>query len=201
MRPLVAVTLASLALTASSVAHAAPPDAVEVAVSPGLMTKPSGNDGSAVGLGFGARGGAMIEGFYFGARVINYWGGSQSAGQTPSGLGAPGATTSSSTLGTEYLLYGVELGYSFTLFHLLLLRPQVGGGIVNTTSTCTIPDGSGGSIHCSGDTTQGPYFEPGVTALVPLGRFLFTGLDANLLMLFEGGSPAFTMHAQLGIRF
>jgi hypothetical protein len=65
-------------------------------------------------------------------------------------------------------------------------------------------DSSGRSTGCAGQKTHGWYVEPGAVALVPLGRFLFAGLDANLLVIAPGDitvSPAFTAHALLGLRF
>jgi len=205
MRPLAtALAAASLVFTLAPAAHAVPPDDVELGLRTGLITRPSGNAGSPVALGLGVRLGGMISGFYFGLSVINYWGGSQSAGPPP-GESLPGASTSSGTVGSEYLLYGLELGYSISLFNeRLTLRPQLGGGLGKTTYTCGATSGSASAaLVCGDDHTYGPYLEPGVTALVPLGRILFVGLDANLLLLIDSGtvSPALTMHAQLGLRF
>jgi hypothetical protein len=203
MRPLaIAVLAGSLALALPRVALASPPDDIEIALRAGVMTRPGGQQGSPLAFGLGVRAGAMIEGFYVGASVINDWGGSQSLG-TPPGSG-PGAPTSTGSLGTEYLLYGVDLGYSFTLFNRLVLRPQVGGGLDAATYTCSMLDSSGRSTGCAGQKTHGWYVEPGAVALGPLGRFLFAGLDANLLVIAPGDvtvSPAFTAHALLGLRF
>jgi hypothetical protein len=195
-----AIVAASLVGTSSNAARAAPPDGTEFAVTPGLLTRPTGHSGSPVALGFGGRAGAMFSGFYFGVSVINYWGGSEPP--PPPGVGAPGAPTSTGVVGAEYLLYGLELGYGFALFNRLILRPQLGGGVIQTTSTCSV-EYQGVTVDCGGPTTHDAYFEPGVTALLPLGWILFAGVDANLL-LFVGGSTvpsAFTTHAQLGLRY
>jgi len=202
MRPLVtAIVSASLVCAASTAARAAPPDDIEVALTPGVLTRPAGNSGSPVALGFGARAGAMISGFYFGLGVVNYWGGSQSEGPPPNAAGL-GASTSPASVGAEYLLYGLDLGYSFALLDRFLVRPQLGVGLDNTTSTCAVL-GSGTSYTCSGLETHSPYLEPGVTGLLPLGRMLFAGVDANLLLLIGSRTvaPALTMHFQLGLRF
>jgi hypothetical protein len=59
----------------------------------------------------------------------------------------------------------------------------------------------------SGSGEHNLYFEPGVTALVPLGTF-FVGADANLFVLphiadESGDKPqtAFTVHGQVGVHF
>src|SRR5258708_37726934 len=99
-------------------------------------------------------------------------------------------------------MYGVEAGYGGKLFELLTLRAHLGIG--NYGETVDVKT----SIVSASTTNNSLYLEPAVVAFLPMGP-IFIGADAGILVLpsrtyaptqsdFEG---AFTLHAQLGLKF
>ena len=186
-----AVSIGVAAAFLAKDARALGPVDLELAAKAGGATPPGGHSPSPLGFGLGARAGVAIFGLYGGLSIINYFGESQGT------QALPGVTTS-----VHALMYGVEAGYGGKLFELLTLRAQLGVGNYGETVDLKTSAGS------TSATNNGLYLEPAVVALLPLGP-IFIGADAGVLLLpsrtyapnqtdFEG---AFTLHAQLGVKF
>ena len=180
-----------VALTAAPMARALGPVDLEVAGKVGTGTTPFGPS-NPLSLGFGLRGGVSFFGVYAGLSFIDYIGSGESAADGPA-FSAP-----------HTLQYGGELGYGFKVGR-VTIRPLVGlGNYVESTG--------------GGPAASNLYFEPGGAVLVSFGPLL-VGLDANALVLpsvylYTGCNgmgctqmpvykteTAFTMHAQVGVRF
>jgi hypothetical protein len=184
LRLTVPVLLAVAALEGE--AHALGPIDLEAGAKVGVGTNPNSNGPNPYGFGLGVRGGVGIFSVYAGLSAVHYFGGSL---ELPPPIGAK--VDYSSTL------VGGELGYTITAIPLIDIRPQVGLGSANFSSTL------------SGTTTSESklYIEPGLTVLVPLG-LLFLGADANALIIPDvpapgGGTKTYTsatLHGQIGIR-
>jgi hypothetical protein len=169
-------------------ASALGPIDVEVAARVGGGGKSNPNT---LGFGLGARAGASFSGFYGGLSLMYYFGAGENFGYYDVGTQASASAHESWTS----LLYGIEGGYNFRVSS-LTVRPQVGVGNITQMQTLSGPE--------IGQTTSASslYFEPGVTALLSLGSWVF-GADANLL--FTPGLPGAwvgaTAHGQVGIAF
>jgi hypothetical protein len=153
-------------------AHALGPIDVEAALKGGYATNDvSSGPGNGLGGAFGARAGVGIFGIYGGVSVLRYF------GSSPYSSWAVGG----------------ELGYSLSV-SILTIRPQIGLGNLQTDiSGCPV------GLSCSNGTL---YVEPGVTALISFG-LPFVGVDANAMFLpsANNANAAFTLHAQLGVKF
>ncbi|HEY3821073.1 MAG TPA: hypothetical protein VGL81_28105 [Polyangiaceae bacterium] len=189
------VTTAGAALLACALpasAHAEPLG-LEVAAQAGFGTGVETPPAPAVG----ARAGASIASLYFGVAVVEYFGSTKPTAPPTNGPGAPTSSTSAS-LGVDDLLYGIALGYDIKPLAPLTLRPQVGAGLARVSC----------SDHwCGGDVSY-PYVEPGATVLLALGKYVFVGVDVNLLVVAvqsaftpKNAPASLTMHGQLGVRF
>jgi hypothetical protein len=102
--------------------------------------------------------------------------------------GAPtGATAKASE---SSLLYGVDVGYNFSLLF-LTLRPVVGVG----NYTLHKSGAESGDVH-------NVYVQPGAMALIGIGLWFFGG-DANVLLTpgLQNSKAAFTANGQVGVKF
>ena len=182
---------ATFALTRD--AHALGPVDVEVGARAGVGTNPVKVSGfpNPLGFGLGARGGVSFLGFYGGVQLMYYFGGSNDV--SAGGL-------QSFSVSTHTFMYGIEAGYGLTLIDVLTIRPQVGIGNANFSSSVS----GTGLVNASGSggSTSNLYIEPGVTGLVSLGGW-FVGADANLLFFpgMDQSQTAFSLHGQIGLKF
>jgi hypothetical protein len=169
-------------------AHALGPIDLELAARGGAGSAPGGQSPNPLGFGLGARAGVSFMGLYGGLSFINYFGETQ------------GPTDFS--VSSHALLYGVEGGYGSKILGLLTLRAQVGvGNFGQTVETKT-------GIATDSRTFNSLYVEPGILVMLPLGPILIGG-DANVLVLPSRAYPdghtaldaAFTVHAQIGVKF
>ncbi len=195
-----AFSAATFAMTRN--AHALGPVDIEVGAKVGFATNPTSSSSVTVngasatasapnplGFGLGARGGVSFMGIYGGVQLMYYFGSSQDEsvlGQTFSAK-------------EHAFMYGVELGYGFTLLDLLTIRPQVGIG----NATFSLSGNTSGVANVSSDQSNSNlYIEPGVTALISLGGW-FVGADANVLFFpgLDNSKAAFTLHGQIGLKF
>ena len=158
-----------------------PVDAVEIAAKVGGATSPASGAPNALGFGLGVRGGVSFYGFYGGVSFMDYLG---------SGQDVPMPGVGTTHFSSSSILIGFEGGYEIPI-SFFTLRPQLGIGSYTLIQTES-DSNSSGSV----------YFEPGVTGLFTLGRWLI-GADANVLFLpwLSGSQPAFTAHGQLGFMF
>jgi hypothetical protein len=186
-----AAGLCSLAF--ASDAHALGPVDIEVGARAGYATNPSNGSLNPLGVGVGGRAGvSFLGGVYLGGSAMYYLGGSSTGVNTTDTTNSAMPTHSTYTLTTTTLMVGGEVGYGLKVLDLLTIRPQMGAG--NATF----------STSAAGSTTSqnNLYLEPGVTALVGFG-LLYAGADANVLF-FPGADEslaAFSLHAQVGVRF
>ena len=165
-------------------ARALGPIDLEGGLKVGVGTTPATFAASPLGFGIGGRAGVGFFNVYAGVSAMYYAG---SSTDVPSSIG-PQTFSSSSTL------LGLEVGYSIHVLRRLTIRPQIGVG---------------NFAIASGDASQNfLYLEPGVTALVSLGRFLYVGADANVLILPSAPQDdgpakaltALTLHGQIGVK-
>jgi len=182
------MALASIAIvTSTRAAHALGPVGVEIGAKAGVGTNPFGADSSnPLGPGLGGRAGVILFDHLYGGVDLMYYPGA--------GGGANDEPVLQGNVST--LMYGIEAGWGFTLIDILTIRPQVGLG----NASFNVSD-------FSGSTYWNLYVEPGVTGVLSLGT-PFIGADANALVfpgLSIGGvsvsHPAFTIHAQVGVKF
>jgi hypothetical protein len=156
-------------------------------------------DGNALAAGAGVRAGVSIYGAYVGAVGFEWLGRGR---------------------GEDAQQFGGEVGYGLHLLDdLLTLRPQIGAGLLlvegggRVAYGYSLPGSVAGALAPSGAILYGGtavYVEPGVTALVSLGKWYFAGADVNLFVL-PGAASAYdgshatpvgiTLHAQLGVKF
>jgi hypothetical protein len=200
--PLVLLALAASAsaFSVEGQAHALGPIDLEIGGRIGGATSPLTVGPNPLGLGFGARAGIDLFGFYGGASFMYYLGGSQDI---------PGGTQSATST-----LYGVEVGYNIGI-PLISLRPQVGIGNYEL-------DGSGSGqflgVSFSGSQSfNALYIEPGIVGTLSLGLW-YVGADINLLWLPSADTSQYkiytpnglsgvdtqlatTIHGQLGVKF
>jgi hypothetical protein len=178
-------------LAVSRDAHALGPVDLEAGAKVGYATSPvSGGGTNPLGFGVGGRAGlAFLGGIYLGGNIMYYLGGSTNV---PAPNGGVVTSAGSVSVSTNTLMYGGELGYGIKILDLLTIRPQVGLG--NATFSV-----SGGGQSASSSYY---YLEPGVTGLIGLG-LLYVGADANVLVLpsLPSSQAAFTLHAQIGVKF
>jgi hypothetical protein len=196
-------------------AHALGPVDLEIGAKVGFGTNPVSNSNAGVninngginintinplGFGVGGRAGVSFLGFYGGAQLMYYFGGSQDIsvpGVSAVGISVPGQSVSVSA---HTLMYGVEAGYGITLIDILTIRPQIGIG--NGTVSCSTS--ASGLLNTSGGcgSQSSLYLEPGVTGLIGLGMW-FVGADANVLVFtgLDNSKAAFTLHGQVGVKF
>lgn len=183
------VAVAAIPSVAGS-AEAADAVGFEVAAKGGFATNPFENGAHPLRPGLGARAGVTLSRLYLGVGFMYY---AEADHQEP-------LTTAEQTVSSHDLVAGVEVGYSFPIGELVILRPQLGTGLWTNSSSCTSDCGFGTAVT----TTANAYVEPGVTVLVPVGHLLL-GADANGLVLpVQSGQQvygAFSLHAQVGVRF
>jgi hypothetical protein len=209
------------ALAFSREARALGPADIEVGARVGAASNPVGGGfPNPLGGGAGARAGVSFLGFYAGVSGVYYFGESGKLKEEY----ANGEILSGS-VSVQSFLCGGELGYGITISRLLVLRAQLGLGddIIFASGAESESDRYTNSIFLlpvSG-TTQYLYLEPGLTALLEVGK-LYAGIDVNALILPSGpsmspptggswsaNSPfssrsldvAVTTHVQVGVRF
>jgi hypothetical protein len=96
--------------------------------------------------------------------------------------------------------YGIEGGYGIRFFDRLTIRALLGlGDYIDVEDTEYSTGATSSQIHHSF------YLEPGVTTMVAIGP-VFVGGDLNLLIAefaYQASryGAAFTLHAQLGVKF
>jgi hypothetical protein len=163
---------------------------VEIAGRVGYGAAPSDLPTNPYGVGFGARGGVSILGFYGGLSVMDYLGSSADVALTNnSGV----ATATNASVSYKALMYGIDAGWGLKLA-ILTIRGQIGLGNL----TYSIGDQSFSHV----------YVEPGVVGLISLGTW-FVGADVNYLVVPSldtglGTSKTYsapTFHGQIGVTF
>ncbi len=209
------------ALTASRDARAVGPLDVEVGAKVGAGSNPvNGGFPNPLGVGAGARAGVSLLGFYAGVSGMYYFGESGTFKEQYAG-----GSILSGSVSVQSFLCGGELGYGVRLARFVTLRAQLGLGddVIFASGTEYQANRFNNAIFrlpVSG-TTQYLYLEPGITALIEVGK-LYAGMDVNALILPSGPSmspptggsssanspfssrsldAAVTVHAQVGVRF
>jgi hypothetical protein len=176
-------------------ARALGPLDLEVAAKAGFGTKPGDQPLNPLKLGLGARAGVTFLGLYGGLSIIDYFGESSSDG----------------TISDHALMYGAEAGYGTKLLDVLTLRAQLGVGNFAETVDLkpgAIVAGSGVVTAAASATSNSIYLEPALLGMITVGSFLI-GADAGVLVLPSRAvgdgktelDAAFTVHAQLGVKF
>ena len=99
-------------------------------------------------------------------------------------------------------MYGVEVGYGFTLTRVVTLRPLFAIGNFTATTDSSGQDPITGNHLSSSSSRSNVYVEPGITALLLFGRW-FVGADLNALILpgMANVSGGFSTHGQIGLVF
>jgi hypothetical protein len=173
-------------------ARALGPLDLEVAAKAGFGTAPGSLSLNPLKLGLGARAGVTLLGLYGGLSIIDYFGESSSDG----------------TVSDHALMYGVEAGYGSKLLDVLTLRAQLGVGnfaeMVDVKTGSTVP----GAAFAASATNNSLYLEPALLGMITVGSFLI-GADAGVLVLPSRAvgdgktelDAAFTLHAQVGVKF
>jgi hypothetical protein len=178
-------------------ANALGPVEIEVAAKGGGGYPPVNGNGDGLGFALGGRAGVLLpaSGLYGGLSFLEYGGG---GGSTDPVL----VSSAPMPVGGSYhsLAYGLEGGYGVRFFDELTVRAQLGlGDYVDIEDT----------QYSTGATTtrthHSLYLEPGVMTMIALGP-VFVGGDLNLLIAdfaYQGSKygAAFTLHAQLGVKF
>jgi hypothetical protein len=202
--PLVATCAAAGALVAPGEAHALGPVGIEAGAKVGAGTTAIDESFNPRGFGLGARGGISIFNVYAGVAGVYYFGSNQTFP----------ATNIKSNIHSA--VYGFEAGYSIKLLGLLTLRPQVGFGNDELSSSASFIAGSGPTSSTSNGYF---YLEPAVVVLVTLG-IVYVGADIGALMLPAGPASnsaaesctgpvkdchsfdvSLTAHGQVGVSF
>jgi hypothetical protein len=197
MRTTFKVLVAALAVGAVWVpkeALALGPVDLEIAgqVGGGTSTVGSG-DVNALGLGFGARAGIDVLGFYAGVAGMYYVG---SGGSEPDDEGAGGDVHTY----RRSALLGLEGGYNLNL-SILTLRPQLGLGYyyqgVSISEPSTTPNAPGSTSQDSASI----YIQPGVAAIFSFGMWI-AGADVGVLWVpaVDDSQAAVVVHGQFGIK-
>jgi hypothetical protein len=191
-----------LVATSSSLEAKAEQPQFELGAKVGYLSPPITGGTSPFGAGFGGRIGFSISGFYVGASVVDYLGGSDI------------------DISNRALFYGVEVGYglrvplsSSTFF---TLRPQVGVGNAaimhtdpSTAKVDVVTTASGRSSSTTSDTVtvNNIYVEPALVAMFS-SRSHFAALTANTMVIpgiSYGGEAqtwlSYGLSAQLGFLF
>jgi hypothetical protein len=158
----------------------------------GTSTVGSG-DVNALGLGFGARAGVDVLGFYAGVAGMYYVG---SGGPEPD---VDGAGSNVHTY-RRSVLVGLEGGYNLNL-SILTLRPQLGLGYyyqgVSISEASTVAGAPGSTSQDSSSI----YVQPGAAALFSFGMW-FAGADVGVLWVpaVNDSQAALVVHGQFGIK-
>jgi hypothetical protein len=188
------------------------PYVFEIGVRSGYTTVPIRGGVNPFGLGFGGRFGFNVSGFYLGASMMDFMGGSD-----------VGATD-------QAWLFGGDFGYSLRVGPYLTIRPQLGVGdvlllhtepatpgrgpadVITSASGTVIGGGGGGSAGSPGVTTSvnNIYLQPGITLLLATSHYFF-GMNVSSLLvpgILYGPPPAqtttwisYSAEGQAGFRF
>lgn len=180
-------------------ANALGPVEVEIAAMGGGGFPPLGGNGDpGLGGALGGRAGVLFPSFglYGGLSFLEYGGGGGGISSFPPASSVP------MPVGGSYhsFAYGVEGGYGVRLLNRITIRAQLGlGDYVDVEDTQYSTGATTSQIHHSF------YLEPGVTAMIDIGP-VFIGGDLNLLIAafaYQASryEAAFTLHAQLGVKF
>ncbi|HEY3815900.1 MAG TPA: hypothetical protein VGL81_01955 [Polyangiaceae bacterium] len=220
LRSALFLVVLALSLSRAGPAQALGPLDVEVGAKAGAGSNPIGGGfPNPLGPGVGGRAGVALAGLYAGVSAMYYAGvGTQKLDVID------GTNFERGAVSPHSFLFGGELGYGVTLGGLVLLRAQVGlgddvlgmsGGVALGSTIDNIV-----SIPQAVPAHDYLYLEPGITALVEVGK-VYAGLDGNVLLLPSGPrwppshvligqdpfpssqtlDSAVTVHAQLGLRF
>jgi len=141
------------------------------------------------GIGFGVRGGYNLGSLYLGARFLFFLGDSEE-------IAGVEASANSITL-------GLETGYDLELIEqALVLRPEVGGGLVVQSAESMISNASAGTEMPMDESSEVLYIAPGLALLVKVGRRSFVGVDVQVPIIFDRETVIeLTMLATGGLRF
>jgi hypothetical protein len=141
------------------------------------------------GIGFGVRGGYNLGSLYLGARFLFFLGDSEE-------IAGVDASANSITL-------GLETGYDLELIEqALVLRPEVGGGLVVQSAESMISDATAGTEMPMDESSEVLYIAPGLALLVKVGRRSFVGVDVQVPIIFDRETVIeLTMLATGGLRF
>jgi hypothetical protein len=167
---------------------------LEIAAQVGGGTSTVGSgDVNALGLGFGARAGVDVLGFYAGVAGMYYVG---SGGSEPDAEGAGGDVHTY----RRSALLGVEGGYNLNL-SILTLRPQLGLGYYYQGVSFSEPSTTLGAPGSTSQDTSSIYIEPGAAALFSFGMW-FAGADVGVLWVpaVNDSQAAVVVHGQLGVK-
>jgi hypothetical protein len=196
-----AAALGAGTLCPSQDAYALGPVDLEAAAKVGMGTDPWRGP-NPLGPGLGMRAGVSFMGLYGGLNIVYYFGSSENVlGPGINSVGVP------VTISQHSLLYGVEAGYGVKLSR-LTLRAQIGVGNATVMGSNTGDSVTNAVVAPGSWSNNYLYLEPGVIAMVSLGRW-FVGADVNALILtgFQNGSSgsstgtALMWHGQVGITF
>lgn len=185
------------ALLVAADADALGPVEVEVAAKGGGGFPPLDGTGDGLGGALGGRAGVLLPslGLYGGLTFLEYGGGG-------SGISSAPVSSVPRPVGGSYhsFAYGIEGGYGVRFLDRITIRAQLGlGDYVDVEDTQYSTGATTSQIHHSF------YLEPGVTTMVAIGP-VFLGGDLNLLIAtfaYQASryEAAFTLHAQLGVKF
>jgi len=148
-------------------------------------------DANPWGFGFGVRGGYNLGPWFFGGRFVYHVGSSTEV--TTDGL---------STAEISYSLWELsgEAGYDFLLAPKLVVRPNVGLGVLSVISSADVPL-FGGSLESEGTNTH-LLLAFGASALYDITDMWFAGLDLRFPIGLGGDSVVgLTFYANGGVRF
>jgi hypothetical protein len=170
-----AATLGAATFSFSRDARALGPIDLEIAAKGGYGTNPFGGNINPLGAGLGGRAGVAFFGFYGGAALLYYFGGSQSG------------------VSEHSLMYGLEAGYNWKIA-ILTIRPQLGVG----NYSLDVGNTSGNNIYLepgvTGLISLGTFFVGADANLLVLPSIQQP--DGN-----KGTDTAFTVHGQVGVKF
>lgn len=168
---------------------------VEGGLKLGGATKPGfATSTTPYGFGLGARAGLSAFHVYLGVAATAYFGGS---------FEAPSQAAGHVKIGWSSTLIGGELGTTFRPLRYLVLRPQLGIGDASFSVTIDgTPLKSANAGYPFPDHADHLYFEPNLTALIPIMDQFYVGGDFGALVTVVGRPyPAFTAHVQAGAFF
>jgi len=170
-----AVALGAVTFSFSREARALGPIDLEIAAKGGYGTNPIGGGLNPLGVGLGGRAGVAFFGFYGGAALLYYFGGSQSG------------------VSDHSLMYGLEAGYNWKIT-ILTIRPQIGVG----NYTLNVGNAQGSNLYLepgvTGLVSLGTFFVGADANLLVLPSFQTPGGS-------QGTDTAFTVHGQIGVKF
>ena len=140
--------------------------------------------GNPWGFGFGARGGYNLDQVYLGARFVFYLGESVTV---PNLLGGAASETS-----VNIWELGVEVGYDVDLSKGLTLRPELGLGIANSST----------SFNGFSTSSTDLFLAPGASLLFDVAEDIFLGVDVRFQFILASATiKGIPLLATGGMRF